>query len=395
MSEARVFLKKGREASVWRGHPWVFSGGVLRVEGDPQRGQTVDVVGPGGRWLARGAWSPDSQIRVRVWTTDSDEVVDHAFLEQRLSQALQLRREAGLVQEGGAYRLCHAESDGLPGVVIDVYDRWAVMQVLSAGAEHHRETIAGIAMRLTGAAGVYERSDLDVRTKEGLAPRTGNLLGDEAPQLVTIREAKVQFMVDVRGGHKTGFYLDQRANRAAVAALAAGAEVLNVFCYTGGFGLACAVAGAKSVLQLDESADALSLAERNAKLNQLAGIAHTRADAFRELRAMREAGRLFDMVVLDPPKFAGSSRAVEAAMRGYKDINMQAMHLLRPGGTLATFSCSGHMDLATFKDAVADAAADAGRRCTVLKQLHQDADHPFGLHYPEGEYLKGLLLRVR
>lgn len=394
MTDARVFLKKGREPAIWRGHPWVFSGGILRVEGDPKPGQTVNVMAAGGRWLARGAYSPASQIALRIWTTDPDEPVDHAFFESRLTRALKLRRDAGLVQPDAAWRLCHAESDGLPGVVIDIYGAWAVMQVLSAGAEWHRDMIAAVVQRITGARGVFERSDLDVRTKEGLQPRSGHLLGDEAPELIEIRERDARFAVNVRHGHKTGFYLDQRANRAIVAERAAGRDVLNVFCYTGGFGIACGRAGAKSVLQLDESADALALAEHNAALNQLTRVTHLRADAFRELRAMREAGRSFDLVVLDPPKFAGSAKAVESAMRGYKEINMQALHLLRPGGILATFSCSGHMDMATFQHAVADAAADAGRRCTVLKQLHQDVDHPFGLHYPEGEYLKGLLLQV-
>jgi 23S rRNA (cytosine1962-C5)-methyltransferase len=331
---------------------------------------------------------------LRVWTTDPDEPVDHAFFESRLTRALKLRRDAGLVHPDAAWRLCHAESDGLPGVIVDIYGAWAVMQVLSAGAEWHRDTIAAVVQRITGARGVFERSDLDVRTKEGLQPRSGLVLGDEPPELIEIRERDARFAVNVRHGHKTGFYLDQRANRAIVAERAAGRDVLNVFCYTGGFGIACGLAGAKSVLQLDESADALALAEHNAALNQLGNVTHLRADAFRELRAMREAGRSFDLVVLDPPKFAGSAKAVESAMRGYKEINMQALHLLRPEGILATFSCSGHMDMATFQDAVADAAADAGRRCTVLKQLHQDVDHPFGLHYPEGEYLKGLLLQV-
>lgn len=410
----KVFLNQGRERSVERRHPWIFSGAVRRVEGSPKAGDTVEVCRCGGEPLGFGSWSPASQIRVRMLSFDPDAVPDDSFVRRLVSESVARRRRAGnvrpadgkcvspLAEPHRGVRLVHGESDGLPGVVADAYDGWCVVQLASAGAERWKDAVADALMQC-GAKGVYNRSDVDSRKREGLSESgtTGPLAGGEPPELVEVREGGIRYLVDVRRGHKTGFYLDQREARSQVGAFAAGADVLNCFSYTGGFGLACAAGGAASVVNLDLSRPALDLAERNFSLLFGEGGCVPRcpvdfvcADVFRQLRLYRDQGRKFGMIVLDPPKFADTKAQLMRAARGYKDINLLAMKLLEPGGILATFSCSGAMTAEFFDTICREAADDARRDVQILARTRQAADHPVSLAFPEGEYLKGLVLRA-
>lgn len=396
MSLPTITLKAQREDSLKRCHPWLFSGAIERPEKEPASGDTVDVLAANGAWLARGAFSPVSQIRTRVWTFDKKETIDEAFFRRRLESARGARGPLLGRADLTALRLVNAESDGLPGCTIDRYGDWLVGQFSSAGADRWKNTIARAALDVFGGTGVFERSDGESRTKEGLKVRVGPLLGEAPPEAIEIVEGNSRYFVNVAAGHKTGFYLDQRENRAIVAEFSRGREVLNCFSYTGGFGVAALAAGATRVTNVDTSAEALALACRNVELN---GFASERAenveeDVFKFLRACREKRRQFDVIVLDPPKFASAAAQVQRASRGYKDINMLAMGLLRPGGILATFSCSGHIPPPLFHKIVADAALDAGRIGRILRWLGPPPDHPVGLPFPEGQYLKGLLCAV-
>ena len=402
-----VKLQKGRERSVLRRHPWIFSGAIqgggletglasaCRRDGDGTGlGEVVAVKSAKGEMLGYGWLSPASQIRVRMLSFDAKAVPDEAFLRARLAQAIDARRYDFVGAE--ARRLVNAENDGLPGVVADAYAGFVVLQLTSAFGAANRELIVA-ALVAAGAKGVSERSDVEVRAKEGL-PVGGfaHLAGEEPPETITIEENGVKFLIDVRKGHKTGYYLDQREARRLVGAYATG-EVLNCFSYTGGFGLYAAKGGARSVLQVDVSSEALRRAEENRVLNNIPDgvIATEEADVFKFLRTCRDAGRQFDTIILDPPKFAESKAQVMKAARGYKDINLLAMKLLRPGGILATFSCSSAMTSDLFDKVVAEAAADAKRDCQILARTLQADDHPVSMHFPEGQYLKGLILRAK
>jgi len=392
-TEARIVLKPAREKSLRHRHPWVFSGAVERVEGAPGKGDTVVVAAKDGAFLARAAYCPDSQIRARVWSFDPAQAIDDAFIRSRLQASIARRRL--LAPGSNAMRLVHAESDGLPGMVADRYDTTVVVQILSAGAERLRGFWGPALAELTGARTVYERSDVEVRSLEGLAPRTG-LLHGEAPGNVRIVEDGVAYEVDVAQGQKTGFYLDQRDNRALAASLAADAEMLNAFCYTGGFTLAALKGGARRALSLDTSEEALASARRNMALN---GFDESRAewlaaDVFAHLRKLRDQNRKFGLIVLDPPKFAPTEKHVANAARAYKDINLWAMKLLAPGGHLLTFSCSGAVSADLFGKIVAGAAADAKVDLQVRRALGASLDHSVSIHFPEGEYLKGLWLQA-
>jgi 23S rRNA (cytosine1962-C5)-methyltransferase len=395
---ASIILKPGREKSLLRRHPWVFSGAVSRVDGDPQLGQTVDVLSDKGQFLARGAYSPASQIRARVWTYDPAEKVDADLFRRRIQAALALREGLAPAQKGGtqggtdALRLVHAESDGLPGLIVDRYANHLVLQFLSTGAEFWRETTVELLAELTGVTNIYERSDADVRELEGLQPRTG-ILREQPPDRLTITENGIKFTVDIAGGHKTGFYLDQRHNRQRLRELASGRDVLDCFSYTGGFTLNALAGGAKSVLSVDSSVDALNLLRENISINGLPAdrSATMEGDVFQLLRKFRDEARSFDLIVLDPPKFAPTAVQAEKAARGYKDINLLAFKLLRAGGILFTFSCSGGVEAALFQKIVAGAALDAGVDTSIVEYLSQDYDHPVNLNFPEGAYLKGLI----
>lgn len=389
----KVILKPGKEKSLLRRHPWVFSGAVARVEGAPAPGDTVKLVAHDGRFLAIAAWNPEANIRARVWDWKETTQIDADFFRARLAAAIQARRRLLARGPREAERLVHGESDGLPGLIVDRYADVVVMQVSSVGCDRWRTAITAALQDLTGARAIYERSDADVLALEGLAPRTGAIAGTLDNPVVEIEENGMRLEVDVATGHKTGFYLDQRDNRLQVGRLCAERDVLNCFSYTGGFTLQALAHGARSVASVDSSGPALEIARRQVANNGLpAGRCEwIEADAFQQLRKFRDQGRSFDLVILDPPKFAPTAASAERAARGYKDINLLAFKLLRPGGLLATFSCSGGVSQDLFRKIVAGAALDAQVDARVIGQFHAAADHPVSLAFPEGEYLKGLL----
>ena len=391
-------LRRGREKPLLYGHPWIFSG-ALTTSPDTAPGEVVDVVDHRGDWIGRGFCNPHSQIRVRLATRRQGDTLDEAWLLDRLEASV--RRRAPLQvsfadRVRAAVRLVNAESDGLPGLIVDRHAHVAVVQFLTAAMERWREPILHWASALDGVRTVVDRSDEKVRKKEGLELRHEVVTGSVDDE-VEIDENGVRFGVDVRGGHKTGFYLDQRRNRRRVAELARGRTVLNMFAFTGGFGVAAAVAGSGRTVNVDASRPALELAERNFARNGLDPEAHEliEADGFEYLRHLVDEGDRFGVVVLDPPKFAATRGQVDAACRGYKDLNRLALHLLEPGGVLATFSCSGLVDAELFTKVVLSAVVDARAEVEVLDRLQQDEDHPVLMGFPESGYLKGLLLRKR
>ena len=413
MNLPRVTLKPKREHVVQQRHPWLFSGAIAQTEDTATDGGLVDVVTVDGEWLARGYLNRRSQIAVRLLTWEQERVIDEVFWREQLVRAIAGR--AALVADPGttAYRLVNAESDGLPGLVVDRYNDWLVLQALTLGIERHKETLARLLVELLDEIrGVYERSDVDVRAKEGLRPSTGPLKGATPPDLIEVLENGYRFLVDLKAGHKTGFYLDQRENRAQLPAYCDGAEVLNAFAYTGAFGVYALAGGAASVVNVDTSEPALALAARQVTMNGLrfddahpmrfddahpmptADVVNEVADVFAQLRAYRAAERQFDLIVLDPPRFAQSRRHIKQASRGYKDINWIALQLLRPGGILFTFSCSGLVSRELFQKIVFGAALDAERDVQIIAQLSQAGDHPVALTFPEAAYLKGLVCRV-
>lgn len=394
---ATLILHPGKERSLLKRHPWIFDTSVARLAGQARPGDTVIVVDAHGTPLAKAAFSPQSKIRARVWSFDPDAPIDHAFFKRRIAQAV-LRR-AALPELAGqqGLRLIHAESDGLPGVIADRYGDTVVLQLTSAGAEKRRDAIIAGLVQATGCARLYERSDSEVRGLEGLEPATGWRFGAAPEGEIVIEEHGVKMAVDIIAGHKTGFYLDQRENRRLLAQLSHGKRVLNCFCYTGGFSLQALAGGATQVLSIDSSQPALERAAANLALNP--GLDATRAqwrcaNVFDELRKLKSAGETFDLIVLDPPKFAPSAAHAERAARAYKDINLLGCKLLAPGGLLMTYSCSGGIGVELFQKIVAAAALDAGRTARIVKRLQGAADHPIDLAFPEGEYLKGLLLQI-
>jgi len=389
-----LHLKPGREKSVRRRHPWIFSGAVERVDGAPESGETLLVKNAAGQPVAVAAWSAASQIRARIWSFDPGQRVEAPFFAQAVARAVKAREALPAARHTNALRLVHGESDGLPGVIADRYAEVLVAQFLSAGAERWRGAILEALAAATGCEAIYERSDAEVRALEGLPPRTGLVRGKREARRCPIVEQGLNFRVDVESGQKTGFFLDQRDNRQRIRALAAGREVLDCFCYTGGFALAALAGGAKRVLALDSSGPALELARENLSANALeaARIAFEEADVFARLRRLRDAGAKFDLVILDPPKFAPTAAQAKNAARAYKDVNLLALKLLAPGGLLATFSCSSGVSAELFQSIVAGAAADAGVHGNVIERFHAGADHPVALSFPEGEYLKGLLI---
>ncbi|KVU32763.1 23S rRNA methyltransferase [Burkholderia ubonensis] len=398
-----VTLKPSKDKSLLRRHPWIYANAIDRVDGKPAPGATVIVRAHDGRFLARGAYSPHSQIRVRVWSFDENEPIDHAFFKRRVQRAVAHRNT--MVSGTGAVRLVFGEADGLPGLIVDHYveDSGAasprgqlVCQFMAAGVEAWKDAIVAALVGATGCPNVYERSDVSIREKEGLEQTTGVLAGDPPPATLITNENGVRYHVDVPNGHKTGFYVDQRDNRALVTQYANGRDVLNCFCYTGGFSLAALKGGAARVVSIDSSGDALALAQQNAVANGFdpARASWLDADAFKTLRRLVDEGDRFDLVVLDPPKFAPTRDSVDRAARAYKDINLSGFKLLRPGGLLFTYSCSGAIDMDLFQKIVAGAAADAKVDARILKRLGAGVDHPLLSAFPEGEYLKGLLLQI-
>ncbi len=392
----QIYLASKRDASLLRRHPWIFSGAITRVEGDPKPGDTVEIRGADSKWLARGAYSPASQIRARVWTFAPEEKIDSAFFARKIAAAKEYRERVGLWEQGTC-RLIHGEADGLPAVVVDRYGEYLSCSFLSAGAEAWKQVIVAELAKIDGIKGIYERSDADARLREGLPVADGTLWGEAPPEDCSIVENGLRFRLDIPGGHKTGFYLDQRDSRLAVEGPAPGADVLDCCCYSGAFGIRAAKAGAKSVLFLDGAAAAIELTRANAALNGLDGdqrLEFIKADMFTQLRKFRDARKSFDLIILDPPKFAATKGQLMKAAHGYKDVNLLACKLLRPKGTLLTFSCSAAMTPEFFRTIVAEAVTDAKRSARVVRTFAQPADHPTSLAFPEGHYLTGLQLMM-
>lgn len=389
-------LAKGREKSLLRRHPWVFSGAVARMEGKAAPGETIDIVDHQGKWLARAALSPASQIRARVWTFDPNETIDIAFFTRRLTQAQQWRDWLAKKDGLDSYRLIAGESDGLPGVTIDRFGNFLVLQLLSAGAEYQRPALVSALQACYPECSIYDRSDVAVRKKEGMELAQGPVSGELPPDLLAIEEHGMKLLVDIKGGHKTGYYLDQRDSRFVTRRYVEDKRVLNCFSYTGGFAVSALMGGCRQVISVDTSQDALDVAKQNVELNQLdlSKAEFVRDDVFKLLRKYRDQGETFDVIVMDPPKFVENKSQLHGACRGYKDINMLAIQLLNPGGILLTFSCSGLMTTDLFQKIVADAATDAGRDVQFIEQFRQAADHPVIASYPEGLYLKGFACRV-
>ena len=388
-----LHLNKGRESSLLRLHPWVFSGAINKVSGEPEMGETVKILTASGQQIAVAAYSPNSQIRARVWTFKQDEAVDEGFFRRRLAAAIK-RREALLNDpRRTGCRIVYAEADELPGLIVDRYGDFLVCQFLFAGVELWKQTIVTQLRELLPCKGIYERSEASVRAREGLEPTQGLLWGDKPPELVEINEQDRLYGISIAHGHKTGFYLDQFDNRELVRSLSKGRRVLNCFAYTGGFGIAALQGGASHVLNVDSSGPSLALAAANFTRNGFAQtqFSNREANVFELLREFKQSQEVFDLVVLDPPKFAETKAQFKRAARAYKDIAMQAAALLSPGGLLVSFSCSGAIDLPLFQKITADGVLDAGRHGQIIHYMHQAQDHPIGLPFPESLYLKGLV----
>ncbi len=394
---ATVILHPGKDKPVRQHHPWIFSGAIARVDGRAEPGDIVEVADATGRWLARGYFNPRSQIAVRLLAWDPDCPIDVDFWRGRLASAAASREALGLSRAAGAYRLVYAESDGLPGLMVDRYGAWLVVQFLTLGVDVRRELLLDLLASLFAPAGIVERSDAAVRRQEGLPLRSGPARGQPPPADLVVTEHGYRFPADLLGGQKTGFYVDQRENRRVVAAHAVGRRVLNAFSFTSAFGVYALAGGAIHVTNVDSSYDALAGAETALRLNGFDPDRQAESicgDVFQVLRSMRDEGRQFDLVILDPPKFARSKAELDGATRGYKDINLLGLKLLAPGGLLATFSCSGLVTPDLFQKIVFGASVDAGRDAQIIAKLGQGPDHPILLSFPEGEYLKGLLCRV-
>ncbi len=431
MSEGIVTIKAGREKPIIQQHPWIFSGAIASAQ-NAAPGNIVTVVNQKGEFLARGYWNPKSQIQVRILTWQG-EPVDENWWRRMLKRALESRMFEQQKGRGfiGAFRLVNAENDFLPGLIADIYGRWIVIQALTLGIDQRKHDLARILVEVWNSyfaqmefsdaemedlviRGVYERSDVDVRGKEGLQPETGLLWGKEPPQQIKIKERNINYLVDVYAGHKTGFYLDQRSNRYTLLDLISNDftpedgqhRILNLFSYTGGFGVAGLWGGFGNpgqIINVDSSDVALKLAERNFALNFPGEYQrpdyqdHTefiQADAFDYLHAAVKRGDQFDVIVCDPPKFAHNKQQVNRATRGYKDLNLNCFKLIKSGGYLMTFSCSGAISADLFQKVVFGALADSGRQAQIIQHLGPADDHPVALTFPEGAYLKGLLLRV-
>ena len=387
----RITLKKGREGPVLRGHPWIFSGAIEQIEGGADAAGVADVFDCENHWIARGLLSPKSQIRVRILTWQKEEI-DGDFFSRRISRSLSLR-ESILSRATDAYRIVNGEGDFLPGLIVDRYNEFLVCQFLTAGMHCLKPVVVGSLSNLLAAKGIFEKSEGRVLDEEGIQPSVGVLAGEPPPELITIEENGFKFVIDVRRGQKTGFFLDQRDNRAILTTIARDKKILNCFSYSGAFSIYALGGGAKEIVSLDSSRPALELAERNLALNgfEVGGSELLKGDAFTYLK---ECDGAFDIIVLDPPSLARKRGDINGATGGYKFLNLHALRHVRPGGFLLTFSCSQHLSIDLFQKVVFGAAVDAKRKVTILKRLGQPIDHPVSLHHPEGEYLKGLLLRV-
>jgi 23S rRNA (cytosine1962-C5)-methyltransferase len=411
MSEGIIIIKKGREKPVINQHPWIFSGAIAKAL-NAEDGELVTVVDSNNNFLARGYWNSQSQIQVRILTWH-DEAIDDAWWANKFEQAVKLRSVLRVYSEDNqqvACRIVNAENDFLPGLIIDQYADWYVLQALTLYIDNNKQKLAEIFAGVVGATQIYERSDVDVRQREGLPESTGLLIGDTAPDAVDIIESDTQYTVNIRDGHKTGFYLDQRENRDELEGIVAfyadtatdvdEIQLLNLFSYTGGFAMSAHNVGVPlHSVSVDASYEALELAEANYNLNAFdenpaQSAEFIQADCFDYLHHCVDEGKTFDIVILDPPKFAHNKRQIDRASRGYKDLNLNAFKIINSGGYLMTFSCSGAISRDLFQKIVFGALADSGRQAQIIRHLSAGDDHPIALTFPEGEYLKGLLLRV-
>jgi 23S rRNA (cytosine1962-C5)-methyltransferase len=392
-SISTVILKPERDKSPRQRHPWIYSGAIAKVDGVPLPGDIVRVVDDKNAFLAYGYYNQASQISVRLLEWSENEAINDEWWHRKLAEAISRRQLLAENSYTDAYRLVFGESDFLPGLIVDKYAEFLVTQFLTAGADKARHPVIAALKELANPAGIYDRSDADIRTLEGLLPTSSKLAGHEPSPFVRIKENNCLFDIDIMAGQKTGFYLDQRDSRQAVAAFAAGREILDCFCYTGGFSAYALSRGAKHITLVDSSANSLALARQNIDINDMQAkpIEYIEADVFKYLRDQKNAGRKYDMVILDPPKFAPSKANLKKALSGYKDINLLALNLLRPGGILATFSCSGAVSLDTLKTVIFWAANDANRQVQIIQSLSHGIDHPILASFPESEYLKGLI----
>ena len=392
---AQIIIKPGREKSLLRRHPWIFSSAISSINGNPGIGEVVDVISSRGEFLAKAAYSPNSNITARIWTWDPGEEVSPEMLDGRIQSAIDLRNQLSELIPSNAMRLVHGELDGLPGLVVDKYNDVIVIQFLSTGVEYWRDQILEIIIRLTHGKFLFERSDVEVRQLEGLPPQKRLLTGGELKNPVIINEHGLQMQVDVVDGHKTGYYLDQRDNRLLARTISCERKVLDCFSYTGGFTINSLIGKAISVCLVDSSSAALKAARDNISLNNIPmnNVTFIEQDVFKYLRILRDKGEHFDLIILDPPKFAPTISQAQRAARGYKDINLLALKLLNPGGYLMTFSCSGGVNEELFQKIIAGAAIEAGVYAKIIKRLHQSVDHPVSLNFPEGAYLKGFLIQ--
>ncbi len=387
----KVILKPKREKPVIQNHPWIFSGAIQKIEGNPNDGDIVDVHSNNGNFLARGYINQKSQITVRILSRNENEQIDESFFYKRIINATNYRKNILHLDKFDAYRLIHDSADLLPGLIVDKYGDYIVIQVLSLGIEIRKEIIVRILMEVLSPTGIYERSDSGVRGKEGLEQYKGLVYGQEPPEMLTLEQNNVKMLVNIKEGQKTGTFLDQRENMLMSAQYSGDKDVLDCFCYTGSFAVNTAIGGAKSVVGVDTSLGALETAQSNAEINKVADVCQfVQKDVFDFLD---DCSDKFDMIILDPPGFAKTDRAVKNAARAYKHINMKAMELLNPDGILMTFSCSHHIDPLLFRKIVFSASVDAGCDMQIIKTLHAAPDHPINIAHPEGEYLKGLICR--
>ena len=391
-----IKLKKGKEKAVLQRHPWVFSGAVDKIKGKADNGDVVKVIDNSGDFLAYGYFNDQSRVAVRLIEWNEETQIDEDWYEQKINQAVAARADLLKAEDTNALRLIFSEADFLPGLIVDKYADFLSVQILSTGIEKAKDIIIDKLCKALNPTGIFDRSDATARTHEGITAENGLLWGEAPAEFIAVKENGITYHINIAEGQKSGFYCDQRDNRLLLAAYAKGKSVLDCFSYSGGFSLNAMQNGAREVTSVDSSVLAIETLKQNIELNKFVKHKHTaiQSDVNKQLRAFKEEGKKFDIVVLDPPKYAPSRSALDRAARAYKDLNRLGMLLLEPGGLLATFSCSGAVDIETFKQIIAWAALDAGKEVQIVKQFSQPEDHPVRISFPEGEYLKGLLLRV-
>ncbi|WP_437922353.1 class I SAM-dependent rRNA methyltransferase [Sphingobacterium sp. LRF_L2] len=390
-----IVLNRGKDKAAWQLHPWIFSGAINKVKGAPLNGSLVQVFNADDEFIAFGVYNAQSRVAVRLLEWDPNRVVDESWWRDRIRRSVELRKHL-LTAENNTVRLVFAEADFLPGLIVDKYGDFISIQVHSSGIELVKSVVVDELVTLLAPRGIYERSDLKSREHEGLPNSNGLLYGETPPEFVEVMENGIRYQINIVEGQKSGFYCDQRENRWLTAQYVADKRVLDCFCYSGGFTLNAFKQGASEVVSVDSSALAVDTLKRNLISNGFDAVKSraVQSDVNKYLRQLGEEGEKFDLIVLDPPKYAPSRSSLEKASRAYKDLNRRGLMLLSSGGLLATFSCSGAMDIDTFKQVVSWAALDAGREIQFIRQFSQPEDHPVRASFPEGEYLKGLLVRV-